>query len=149
MIGFITGDEQIDNINKAKPKSIPELYSVHDFKTAEEELKKYKIILIFFVVIPIFWISLIVFLASGFFLHLKNLYTSIPKIVYIQNTHWWTKYSNFIVDVNRKWGLIDNNMQILIQPQYDIMKWVKKNKLIEVRNGGKTLVIDIKNNIYA
>lgn len=55
---------------------------------------------------------------------------------------------SFIISSNRKWGLIDNNLKILIQPQYDSMKWVKKDKLIEVNLGQESFLIDIKNNRY-
>lgn len=147
MIGFITDDEQIDKIIEERPKTIPELFPEYDFIAVEEELTKYKTLLIFSVVIPVFWLVLIGFLVSGFFSRMKNLYTSIPKIVYIQNTHWWTKLFYFIVDENRKWGLIDSALQIRIPPQYDSMKWFKKDKLIEVKSGRKTMLIDIKNNI--
>lgn len=148
MIGFITDEEQIDNGHKVKQKSIPEMFPEYDFKMAHEELKKYNVIFGISAIIPILWPTLITMCVLGFFSRFKRLYTLCPKIVYIQNSHWWTKYSLFVVNENRKWGLIDSNLKILIQPQYDSMKWVKKKKLIEVNLGQESFLIDIKNNRY-
>lgn len=148
MIGFITGDEQIDHGHKVNRKSILEMFPECDFKMANEELKKYKVIFVIFAIIPVLWGALIALWGSGFFSRFKKLYTSYPRIVYIQNTNWWTKYCCFIVDENRKWGLIGANLKILIPPQYDSMKWVKKNKLIEVNLGQESFLIDLKNNRY-
>lgn len=148
MIGTITGDEQIDNSHKVKQKSILEMFPEYGFKMAYEKLKKYKIFLAIYAIILVFGPAIIIFEASGFFSRFKRLYTSCPKIVYIQNTHWWTKYCCFIVNEYRKLGLIDSNLKILIQPQYDSIKWIKKNKLIEVNLCQESFLVDIKNNRY-
>lgn len=148
MIGFTTEDECIDScLHEAKQRSILELFPEYDFKIAEEEVKKYKIILIFFVIIPVLWSALIVFCVTGLFSRLKKIYTFNPKIVYIQNTIWWIKPYSFIVDENRNWGLIDSSLKIRITPQYDFMKWKKKGKLIEAKSGERTVLIDVNNNL--
>lgn len=52
----------------------------------------------------------------------------------------------FIVDENRKWGLVNSNLKVLIEPQYDSMKWIKKHKLIEASKGNVSYIVDINNN---
>lgn len=73
-----------------------------------------------------------------------------PRIIYIQNLNksWglpWTYL--FIVDENRKWGLVNCFFKTLIEPQYDSMEWFKKGKLIEVLKDSKRYIVDINNNI--
>lgn len=132
-IGFSTGNDNI-NINECgSEKSIIELFPEYEFVILAS-IKKSQI----FGNIGIWGLK-----------RFDRLRTQCPRIIYLQkfNERWWLpRIYLFIVDENRKWGLVTRDLKMLIEPQYDHMKWVKEDKLIEVKSGSKTMLIDTRNN---
>lgn len=183
MIGFITGDEQIDNGHNVKQKSIPEMFPEYNFVVSttiferkDTLLKRIRAISVYvcmgsaifsiiafiaighwhpdgYIAFNVFVISILLglllfFVTTTRISKLKKLYSMSYYIQSFEKCKEDKYQYSFIISSNRKWGLIDNNLKILIQPQYDSMKWVKKDKLIEVNLGQESFLIDIKNNRY-
>lgn len=155
MIGFTTGDDSgflydKEVSDKYTEKSILEEFPEYDFVLAQNEFTKISRRIIAFGVIPIFWGGFVVLLitnAIGKFIKIRS-YT--PRIVYIQKPqiNWYkARPIQFIIDENRQWGLVRSDMKILIEPQYDRMKWIEEYKLIEAWKDGGRRIVDINNNI--
>lgn len=151
--GFTTGDEpmqeqpQIEVIQvdpepvPKRQKSIPELYPEYKFIPAETALTRrtrpYKF--------PLFWLAVPFVALTGFFANVKKLRKLSPTLSYIQKYRF--KRYLFIVDQNRKWGLIKRNyLKLYIAPQFDSMKWYKKNQILEVTKGREIFLVDIHGN---
>lgn len=85
---------------------------------------------------------------------LKNFWKSHrDKILYIENPNrGFLKIRRyfFYIDQNQRWGLLRNSTEISIRipASYDSMKWRERNKLIEAKSGGRTIIMDIDGNIY-
>lgn len=151
MIGFFTDEQLKATSNPQTRKSILEEYPEYDFEIANTVFSHYSRMLFWFAVIPVFWGGLLVVFLTGAVSRLRKLKARSPRIIYIQksNKKWHTaRQFLFVVDENRKWGLVSNkNFKMLIEPQYDSMRWIKKNKIIEVKVGNQTTTIDVNNNI--
>lgn len=149
MIGFTTAENQTSPAKKRTKENILEQYPHYDFDLADTQFSKISKTLVLYAVIPICWGGLLVLYLTGVIRRLKQLRSYCPRIVYIQKTNenWWkARQYMFMVDENRKWGLIDHQLKVLIPPQYDSMKWAKTNKLIEVLDGHDTYLVDTNNN---
>lgn len=150
-MGFLTDEPFEVNSNPQTRKSILEEYPEYDFEIANTVFSHYSRMLFWFAVIPLCWGGLLVVFLLGAVSRFRKLKARRPRIMYIQksNEKWHTaRQFLFVVDENRKWGLVSNkNLKILIEPQYDGMRWIKKNKLIEVKFGDQTMTVDVNNNI--
>lgn len=147
MIGFTTSEEvTVQRTNKSK--SILELYPQYDFDLAHTVFSQFSNLIVVYSVVPIWWGVLLLMLIFGIPGRLKRLRTRSPRIAYIQKPHFWAKVRPlmFMVDENRKWGLLNQRLKVMIEPQYDSMKWIKEYKLIEVSKGDVTYIVDINNN---
>lgn len=135
-IGFTTGNDNTIINEYSSEKSILELFPEYEFVVLASIKKS-----------QIFWNSGIGWRGLKRFDRLRS---RCPSILYLQkiNERWWLpRIYLYIVDENRKWGLVTRDFKMLIEPQYDQMKWVKEDKFIEVLKDGKRYIVDINNNI--
>lgn len=132
--------------NNSQISNLKEYPETRTEKLILELFPEYDFVLLAFISKLRIWFSTGIFSLICF----NRLRSRTPRIIYIQDPFesWWLpRRYLFIVDENRKWGLVNNSYKILIEPQYDSMKWFKEDKLIEVLKDGKRYIVDINNNI--